>query len=213
MSAPSATINQPNFSINNNTRAYSSYVSYPTPQTIQPTSLKGSQGPQGEEGDCGDDGPQGPQGDVGPRGFLGAMGMQGYQGVVGPQGPAGDSNGTSSGKSIISHYNTDNIDLTDVETNLVSVKGNFISPYITASVVVQSTSVDVILEFNLLRNGERVVPYSYYYTVKKLGGYKTINLQFHDFSQQSSLNTEYTLTAKGKSDSSVKVSTSTIFVL
>ena len=219
MSAPSATVNQPNFSINNNTRAYSSYVSYPNSTTLQSTSLKGTQGPQGF---CGDEGPQGPQGDAGPRGFLGAMGMQGYQGFIGPQGPAGNSNSETQ-KSVVSNYNNSIIELGDNYSDLVSISGSFKensvlhNPYITASVVCQSSTADVVVEFNLLRNGEQVIPYSYYYTMKKAGGYKTINLQFQDiFSSVSGSelsNVEYKLVAKGKSDSPIKISTSTIFIL
>lgn len=211
MATPSTTQNMPNFGIMNS-RPYSQLQSNGIPQR----GFQGPQGLSGEDGCDGDDGVQGPQGVEGPRGFLGAMGMQGYQGLIGPQGPAGSSSETQSKthglqKSVVSNYSTYIVELGDNNSDLVSISGTFNNPYITASVVCQSSTADVVVEFNLLRNGEQVIPYSYYYTMKKAGGYKTINLQFQDiFGSESSI--EYKLVAKGKSDAIVKISLSTIFI-
>ncbi len=207
MATPSTTQNMPNFGIMN---------SRPLTQSngIPQRGFQGPQGlggPQGEDGCDGDDGVQGPQGVEGPRGFLGAMGMQGYQGFAGPQGPSGNSSSSSSQKNVVSNYESSIVDLEDSFSDLVSISGTFNNPYITSSVVCQSSTSDVVVEFNLLRDGEQVIPYSYYYTMKKAGGYKTINLQFQDnFVSKTSV--KYTLVAKGKSDAVVKVSLATIFV-
>jgi hypothetical protein len=203
MATPSTTQNMPNFGIMN---------SRPLTQSngIPQRGFQGPQGLSGEDGCDGDDGVQGPQGVEGPRGFLGGMGMQGYQGFIGPQGPSGNLS-SSSQKNVVSNYESSMVDLEDSFSDLVSISGTFNNPYITSSVVCQSSTSDVVVEFNILRDGEQVIPYSYYYTMKKAGGYKTINLQFQDnFVSKTSV--KYTLVAKGKSDAVVKVSLATIFV-
>ena len=203
MATPSTTQNMPNFGIMN---------SRPLTQSngIPQRGFQGPQGLSGEDGCDGYDGVQGPQGVEGPRGFLGGMGMQGYQGFIGPQGPSGNLS-SSSQKNVVSNYESSMVDLEDTFSDLVSISGTFNNPYITSSVVCQSSTSDVVVEFNILRDGEQVIPYSYYYTMKKAGGYKTINLQFQDnFVSKTSV--KYTLVAKGKSDAVVKVSLATIFV-
>jgi hypothetical protein len=203
MATPSTTQNMPNFGIMN---------SRPLTQSngIPQRGFQGPQGLSGEDGCDGDDGVQGPQGVEGPRGFLGAMGMQGYQGFIGPQGPSGNLS-SSSQKNVVSNYESSIVDLEDSFSDLVSISGTFNNPYITSSVVCQSSTSDVVVEFNILRDGEQVIPYSYYYTMKKAGGYKTINLQFQDnFISKTSV--KYTLVAKGKSEAVEKVSLATIFV-
>ena len=214
MATPSTTQNMANFGIVNSRPQFQSN-GIPQRGFQGPQGFIGVQGPEGYDGD---DGPQGPEG---PRGFLGAMGMQGYQGF---QGPLSDCKCTCGGVSNLtlnssSSQSSKRSIYTDVLNQSVSVEGASVYTDLLSTIVsgsqdsriiyvqlqVQSnTTGDVMMEFNLLRNGKEMFN-PVYHTVKKTDGIKIVSVHYVDTDENSEQGISYKFVSKGKDNCAIKI--------